>query len=182
MIRSALSEQAIGNQLSAILERGQSAVQERVHENASAVQRTAINDDKKTEISAFVRRFWGGRESQLVGALGRLERLRPTLEPILESEGAPKQFVAVALIESGAQPMAVSPRQARGLWQFIPKTARQYGLSVSQGRDERIHIEASTRLRAIFGISTSGLGTGPLLSLRTMLVNGPWRRLLREAT
>lgn len=60
-------EQAIGNQLSAILERGQSAVQERVHENASAVQRTAINDDKKTEISAFVRRFWGGAKVSLWG-------------------------------------------------------------------------------------------------------------------
>lgn len=140
---------AVDHQLSAILEHDQSPVQGRMRESTSVVQQAVISDDnKETNISAFAHRFWGGREDQLVAALDRLERLRPTLEPILESEGVPKQFVAVVLIESGAQPMVLSPRQARGLWQFIPETARQYGLLVSQGRDERIYLEASTKAAA----------------------------------
>ena len=134
--------------LSAILEDGQSPVRQVVQETTKVDEKIANSDGSETEISTFAKQFWGGRENQLVAALDRLERLRPTLEPILDSEGIPRQFLAVALIESGAQPMAASPRQARGLWQFIPETARQYGLLVSQGRDERTYIEASTRAAA----------------------------------
>ncbi len=81
-------------------------------------------------------------------ALGRLQRLRPALERILEDEGVPKEFVAVVLVESGAQPDATSVRQARGLWQLMPDTARQYGAAVGSGRDERVDPERATRAAA----------------------------------
>jgi len=74
--------------------------------------------------------------------------MRPALEGILESEGVPKELIAVVLIESAAQSYALSPRQARGLWQFIPGTARQYGLHVSPDRDERVEMERATRAAA----------------------------------
>jgi membrane-bound lytic murein transglycosylase D len=80
--------------------------------------------------------------------MSRLERYRPTLESILEREGVPKSLIAVVLVESGAQPLALSAKQARGLWQFIPATARQYGLTVNSDNDERIHVEQSTRAAA----------------------------------
>src|SRR5262249_6584800 len=48
-----------------------------------------------------------------------------------------------------AQPLALSPRQARGgLWQFIPETARRYGLTVSAAKDERVQLESATRAAA----------------------------------
>ncbi len=109
-------ERAVDNQLSAMLEHDQSAVQEPVVERTSIVQETMINGNRKEAgMGAFAKRSWRGREDQLVPALNRLQRLRPTLEPILESEGVPKQFVAAALIESDAQPMALSSRQTRAL-------------------------------------------------------------------
>lgn len=119
-----------------------------VHESTASDQKTTTSDSKGAEIRTFAQRFWGGREDQLVAAIDRLQKLRPTLEPILETEGVPRQLVAVVLIESGAQPLAVSPRQARGLWQFVPGTARQYGLSVSEAKDERIYAEAATKAAA----------------------------------
>ena len=140
-------QRAVENQLSAILARDQVQPHE-VHESAPIDQNIAANGSKEVEIRTFAGRFWGGREAEFVAALDRFERLRPTLEPILESEGVPKQLVAVVLIESGAEPLAISPRQARGLWQFIPETARQYGLTVSAGKDERIYVEAATRAAA----------------------------------
>lgn len=140
-------ERSFDNELSAILKNGQSPVRQ-VLQETKVDEKIAISDGKEAEISTFAKRFWGGREDQLVAALDRLERLRPTLEPILDSEGVPRQFLAVALIESGAQPTAMSLRQARGLWQFVPSTAREYGLSVSREKDERTSVEASTRAAA----------------------------------
>ena len=96
-------------------------------------------------IADFARGFWGGRDAAVSAAILRLQKYRPTVEHILEEEGIPKSLVAVVLVESGAQLLAVSPKQARGLWQFIPATARQYGLTVTSAKDERIHVEQSTR-------------------------------------
>jgi soluble lytic murein transglycosylase-like protein len=96
----------------------------------------------------FARKFWGGRDTEVSAAVLRLERYRPILESILEREGVPKSLIAVVLVESGAQPLALSPKQARGLWQFIPATARQYGLMVTSNKDERVHVERATRAAA----------------------------------
>jgi membrane-bound lytic murein transglycosylase D len=98
--------------------------------------------------SDLARKFRGGRDAEAGAALSRLERYRPTLESILEREGVPKSLIAVVLVESGAQPLALSPKQARGLWQFIPATARQYGLTVNSDKDERVQVEQSTRAAA----------------------------------
>lgn len=81
-------------------------------------------------------------------ALSRLERIRPALENILQQEGVPPRLAAVVLVESGARPMALSPKSARGLWQFIPETARRYGLVVDKHRDDRIELEPATRAAA----------------------------------
>jgi membrane-bound lytic murein transglycosylase B len=139
--------QAIESHLSSILQHSQAQPQE-VREGVPIEQNTVSNESKASEIKAFARRFWGGREAELTAALDRLQRFRPTLEPILDIEGVPRELVAGVLIESGAKPLAISSRQARGLWQFIPKTARQYGLKVSEGKDERVYVEAATRAAA----------------------------------
>ncbi len=82
------------------------------------------------------------------GAVARLQRIRPFVEPVLRSEGVPAELAAVILVESGARPFAQSPKQARGLWQFIPATAERYGLTVSPELDERVHLDHSTRAAA----------------------------------
>jgi hypothetical protein len=45
---------------------------------------------------------------------------------------------AVAQVESGGNPQALSPKGARGLMQFMPETARRYGLRVDRQVDERL--------------------------------------------
>jgi membrane-bound lytic murein transglycosylase D len=44
--------------------------------------------------------------------------------------------------------MALSPKGARGIWQFMPATAVRYGLMVQPGTDHRTHLERSTRAAA----------------------------------
>src|SRR5205823_2797501 len=81
----------------------------------------------------------------LTQAASRVQQLRPVIEPILRQEGVPSEVAAVALIESGGNPAALSPKGARGIWQFMPDTARRYGLAVTPGHDERLDIQKSTR-------------------------------------
>jgi hypothetical protein len=49
----------------------------------------------------------------------------------------------LAVIESGLV-NAVSPAGARGIWQFMPETAKEKGMEVNEVVDERYHLEKST--------------------------------------
>ena len=49
----------------------------------------------------------------------------------------PGEVCLLPIVESGLDPFAVSPRGAAGLWQFIPVTARRFGLKIDWWGDER---------------------------------------------
>ncbi|MGH9510050.1 MAG: lytic transglycosylase domain-containing protein [Terriglobales bacterium] len=65
-----------------------------------------------------------------------------------EAEGLPVDLLAVGWVESRFDPTALSPKGARGIWQFMPETARHYGLLVGEGRDDRTDLVLSTRAAA----------------------------------
>jgi membrane-bound lytic murein transglycosylase D len=73
----------------------------------------------------------------------RAERWFPVMEPILAKNGIPDDFKYLCVIESDLT-NAVSPAGARGFWQFMEGTAKQYGLEVTADVDERYHVEKST--------------------------------------
>ena len=81
-------------------------------------------------------------------------QLFPIIEPILKAYGIPDDFKYVPLVESGFGE-GTSSKGARGLWQFMPGTARTYGLKVGDGVDERMSVRKSTvaackYIRALF--------------------------------
>jgi membrane-bound lytic murein transglycosylase D len=63
---------------------------------------------------------------------------------VFRQKGLPEELVFTAMIESGFDPVAVSRAGAKGLWQFMAPTARQYGLRVDRWLDERLDPEKST--------------------------------------
>jgi membrane-bound lytic murein transglycosylase D len=67
----------------------------------------------------------------------------PVIEPILKAHGIPDDFKYIPLVESGMDG-GISSKGARGLWQFMPGTARTYGLKVYGGVDERMDLRKST--------------------------------------
>lgn len=73
----------------------------------------------------------------------RANRAFPIIEPILKKNNIPDDFKYLAVIESGLV-NAVSPAGARGIWQFMPETAKEKGLEVNEIVDERYHLEKST--------------------------------------
>lgn len=75
--------------------------------------------------------------------LNKADRVFPIIEPILKAYGIPDDFKYIPLVESGFGE-GTSPKGAKGLWQFMPGTARTYGLKVGHGIDERTNVRKST--------------------------------------
>ena len=73
----------------------------------------------------------------------RSHRYQDRFQRILRSQGIPEDFFYLAMAESGLANLK-SPVGARGFWQFMEGTARQYGLEVSSTVDERYHPEKAT--------------------------------------
>lgn len=80
----------------------------------------------------------------------RANRYFPILAPILEANGVPHDLLYLACVESYLNPRALSGAKAAGIWQFMPTTAKEYGLEVNDYVDERYNIvketEAACRL------------------------------------
>lgn len=73
----------------------------------------------------------------------KAQQLFPVIEPILKAYGIPDDFKYLPLVESGLC-SGTSPKGARGVWQFMPGTARTYGLKVSKNIDERLDVRKAT--------------------------------------
>jgi len=63
----------------------------------------------------------------------------------LEKRGLPLEFALLPIVESAYDPFAYSHSRAAGLWQFIPGTARVYGLKIDWWYDGRRDVRASTK-------------------------------------
>jgi soluble lytic murein transglycosylase-like protein len=69
---------------------------------------------------------------------------------LLHEQGLPSSLTSVVGVESAFDPMALSPKGARGLWQLMPATARRYGLRVEPRADERTDPLKATRAAASY--------------------------------
>jgi len=67
----------------------------------------------------------------------------PVIEPILAKYGIPEDFKYMPLVESGLK-AGISPKGAAGFWQFMPQTARGFGLIVNSETDDRNNMHKST--------------------------------------
>lgn len=71
------------------------------------------------------------------------QQYRDYIEAMAKKEGVPKELFALAGVESGFNPNAVSHAGATGMWQFMKGTASDMGLRGS-GKDNRKNWEKST--------------------------------------
>ena len=78
----------------------------------------------------------------------KADQLLPRIAKILKSYGIPEDFKYIAVVESSLNPQTTSHKGAGGYWQFMPATARLYGLRVNGNIDERLDLIKSTHAAA----------------------------------
>ena len=82
--------------------------------------------------------------SQTILNMKRAARFFPQIEAILKQENIPNDFKYLPVIESNLANVT-SPAGAKGYWQFMPETGREYNLIIDDEVDERYNLEKSTR-------------------------------------
>ncbi|WP_113926145.1 lytic transglycosylase domain-containing protein [Cognataquiflexum aquatile] len=95
---------------------------------------------ERFEREIYVNVYW---QSNMILLMKRADKYLPTIEKILQEQGVPDDFKYLAMTESGLMNVA-SQAGARGFWQIMPGTAKDYKLEVSDDVDERYHLEKST--------------------------------------
>jgi len=85
--------------------------------------------------------YW---QSNTLLYIKRSNKYFPIIEPILKKNNVPDDFKYLAVIESGLENV-ISPSGAKGFWQFLKGTAREYDLEVNYAVDERYDLEKSTQ-------------------------------------
>lgn len=95
-------------------------------------------------VRSYIKRYTDGS-----GLMSRVLALAQYYFPMIEEEllkaGLPVELRAMAIIESALQATVVSRAGASGLWQFMPVTARAYGLEVNSMVDERFDPYKATK-------------------------------------
>ena len=85
-----------------------------------------------------------GDRAQTILWLKRSSKYFPVISSILKQEGLPDDLKYIPVIESALRPNAISNKGAVGYWQFIPSTAKNFGLIVTDHIDQRNNIYLST--------------------------------------
>jgi len=98
----------------------------------------------------FVNYFSRSGKRHFEKILARSGKYLPMISRVLREEGLPNELAYLALIESGFVTNATSIHGAAGLWQFVPATARKYGLRIDGWIDERRDPVKSTHAAAAY--------------------------------
>jgi membrane-bound lytic murein transglycosylase D len=103
--------------------------------------------------------WYSGRPDYIKRFVDRGSRYLHYIVEQVEKRGMPMEIALLPVVESAFNPLAYSRSRASGLWQFIPSTGKNYGLSQDWWKDNRRDIVAATdaalnylqRLHDMFG-------------------------------
>ena len=76
--------------------------------------------------------------TKMAHMLGLCQYYMPIFDETFNKHDLPEELKAMAIIESGMNPLAVSRAGAKGMWQFMYATAKMYGLHIDSFVDERM--------------------------------------------
>ena len=88
-------------------------------------------------VREFIDQYTGKLREQVSIMLGACNFYMPLFEEALDAYGLPLELKYLPIIESALRPTAVSRAGAAGLWQFMLRTGKLYGLETNSLVDER---------------------------------------------
>ena len=83
------------------------------------------------------------KKKSMAAIIGRYNGYLPRFRKVFATYGVPEDLIPLCIVESAVSQKARSKAGAVGMWQFMPATARQYGLRVDQDVDERLNVMKS---------------------------------------
>ncbi len=95
-------------------------------------------------VQRYIDQYQGPNRPNMERALRRLGKDLGVLRQVFEEAQLPTDLVYIVLVESAFLSESHSPAGAAGLWQFTPRTARAYGLRVTDKVDERLDTRKAT--------------------------------------
>lgn len=104
-----------------------------------------VNDLVVTQLNRYIGTP-EGREF-MRDSLVRMQDHKDMVNNFLSQYRLPSELLAVPIIESGYRNLDESHNptaKGAGLWQFIPSTARNFGLRVDNQKDERLNVQILT--------------------------------------
>lgn len=101
-------------------------------------------------VRAFILRYVKRSPKQVARMMRMSEYYFPMFEEALCRYNLPYELEYLPIIESALNPIARSPVGAAGLWQFMPGTAKLFGLEVNSLVDERMDPVRSTEAACQF--------------------------------
>jgi membrane-bound lytic murein transglycosylase D len=100
------------------------------------------------KVLSYVEAFQGSLREFMQGSLDRGQRYLPMIQSAFADAGVPLELAYLPIVESAFKNNALSRARARGMWQFMLGTAREYGLNQTWFLDERADPEKATRAAA----------------------------------
>ena len=88
-------------------------------------------------VKSYVNTYTVLKRDKTEAMLGRMAMYFPLFERLLSEHGMPIDLKFLSITESALNPKARSRSGAMGLWQFMPATGREYGLTQSKYIDLR---------------------------------------------
>ena len=107
--------------------------------------RSPFNIVHNPTLERFIRVFLKNRRNVLSDLMGRSEYYFPMIEEHLDKYDLPLEIKYLAIVESALKVRATSHAGAKGLWQFMLTTGKQYDLEVNYYVDDRFDPIKSTK-------------------------------------
>ncbi|MCC6726371.1 MAG: transglycosylase SLT domain-containing protein [Saprospiraceae bacterium] len=90
-----------------------------------------------SEVESYIKKHLAYNGSNAKRIMERAAVYFPIYEKYLKEHGLPQDLKYLSIVESSLVPQAVSPAGAKGLWQFMSETGKNYCLTIDNEVDER---------------------------------------------
>ena len=115
------------------------------HDLWERIRRGFAMPDLETDLVEDRVQWYASRPDYLLRMTERSRKYLYHIVEELERRNMPTELALLPFIESAFNPQAVSSAKAMGMWQFMPRTGKDFDLKQNVFRDDRRDVLASTR-------------------------------------